>query len=163
MKSVVTLRLINFLVQILKCTKTIILFVFLPMKMLDKQTQKQDTFRYKIADIFITDSMAPICPKCPKTKSYKIYFRVYSTWNIELWFHYKVYIHESYVCVNIRKQKGKSILPTYFIIYLPMYNYKVRVVQKYRGCHEKKQTDKLPVYNYVKPNFRHLHEDLSQN
>ena len=40
MKSVVTLRLINFLVQILKCTKTIILFVFLPMKMLDKQTQK---------------------------------------------------------------------------------------------------------------------------
>ena len=30
--------------------------------------------------------MAPICPK---TKSYKIYFRVYSTWDIELWFHYK--------------------------------------------------------------------------
>ena len=31
-----------------------------------------------------------------------------------------------------------------------------------RGCHEKKQTDKLPFYNYCKPNFCHLHEYLSQ-
>ena len=33
----------------------------------------------------------------------------------------------------------------------------------YRGWGEKKYTDKLPFYNYFKPNFRHLHEYLSQN
>ena len=32
-----------------------------------------------------------------------------------------------------------------------------------RGWGEKKCTDKLPFYNYFKPNFRHLHEYLSQN
>ena len=30
-------------------------------------------------------------------------------------------------------------------------------------CPKKKQTDKLPFYNYFQPNFRHLHEYLSQN
>ena len=32
-----------------------------------------------------------------------------------------------------------------------------------RGWGEKKCTDKLPFYNYFKPNFRLLHEYLSQN
>ena len=32
-----------------------------------------------------------------------------------------------------------------------------------RGWGKKKCTNKLPFYNYFKPNFRHLHEYLSQN
>ena len=37
------------------------------------------------------------------------------------------------------------------------------VMGHYRGWGEKKYTDKLPFYIYFKPNFRHLHEYLSQN
>ena len=95
-----TLMLIKFLVQTLKCTNNITLFVVLPMKILIKPPQKQDSFRYKIEDIFITAPMARKTKSCKKLSQCIYVF----TWNIELWFHYKIYIHEINNCVHIRKQ-----------------------------------------------------------
>ena len=53
------------------------------------------------------------------------------------------------------------ILPT--IEFVRFWGFFRGLTKSARGWVKKKYTNKLPFYNYFKPNFRHLHEYLSQN